>query len=84
MIFRDVDGVFFAADCGGGTFFTTKSAFRTDCGCPAFMEDQAIHVVREIGQRQFGFCPFETDGADEQTEAVFLMGENMLDPCADG
>ena len=80
MIFRD--GVFFTADCGGGTFFTTKSAFRTDCGCPAFMEDQAIHVAGEIGQRQFGFCPLE--GADEQTEAVFLMGENMLDPCANG
>ena len=48
------------------------------------MEDQAIHVVGQIGQRQFGFCPLEADGADEQTEAVFLMGENMLDPCANG
>ena len=48
------------------------------------MEDQAVHVVCEISKRQFSFGPLDTNGANEQTKAVFLMGEDMLDPGADG
>ena len=29
------------------------------------MEDQAVHVAGQTGQRDFGFGPLEADGADE-------------------
>jgi|GEM_PF-1869945 len=41
------------------------------------MEDQSIHVVSQVGQRQFGFGPRDAHGADEQPEAVLLVGEDM-------
>lgn len=34
-------------------------------GCPSFVEDQAVHVVGEVGQRDFGFGALDADGADE-------------------
>lgn len=46
------------------------------------MEDQALEVASKIGQRQFGLGSGDPDGVDEQTEAVLLMGEHMLDPGA--
>ena len=53
-------------------------------GVSALMEDQAVEVVGEVGECQFGFGAGQPDGADEQAEAVFLMGEDVLDPGADG
>ena len=47
------------------------------------MKDQSVHVVSNIGQCQFGLSTFQTDGADEQTKAVFLMRKNMFYPRAD-
>ena len=47
------------------------------------MENQTVHIVDEVGQRQFGLGSFEADGADKQAEAVFLMSEDMFDPCPD-
>lgn len=47
------------------------------------MEDQAIEVIGQIGQREFGLGSGKSDGADEQAVSPFLMREDMLDPCAD-
>ena len=44
------------------------------------MEDQAVEVVGEIGEREFGLRPGKADGADEQAVAALLMREDMLDP----
>ncbi len=44
------------------------------------MEDQAVKIVGEIGECEFGLCTRKTDGADEQTISSFLMCEDMLDP----
>ena len=43
------------------------------------MKDQPGKVIGQIGQGQLCFGPGEPDGAYEQTEAAFLMGENVLD-----
>lgn len=43
------------------------------------MEDQAIEVVGEIGERRFGLGPRQADGADEQSEAVLLVREDIFD-----
>jgi hypothetical protein len=48
----------------------------------AFMEDQAVEVVGQIGQCQFCLRACNADGANEQAETVLLMGEHMLDLCA--
>ena len=39
-------------------------------GAP-FMEDQAVEVKGQIGEREFGLRPGNADGADEQAIAVF-------------
>ena len=61
------------------------SGFRADSahGCTTFMEDQAIEVVGEVGQGQFGFSPGDTDCPDEQAKAGLLMGKDVLDRRAD-
>ena len=60
--------------------------FRADLsrGVAALMEDQAILVVGEIGERQFRLGTRQADRADEEAKAVLLMREDMLDPGADG
>ena len=50
----------------------------------SLVEDQAVEIVGEIGQCQFGFGARQANGANEQSEPVFLMSEDMLDPSADG
>jgi hypothetical protein len=66
--------------------FRWISVIRTDSrpGSAAFVEDQPVHVVGEIGQSQFGLGAGEADRPDEQAVAVLLVGEDMLDPGADG
>ena len=44
------------------------------------MEDQAVHVAGQTGQRDFGFRPLE---ADEEPHPVLRLSENMLDPHTD-
>lgn len=61
--------------------FSAATGFRADsslCGS-AFMEDQPVEIVGEVGERQFRFGSRQTDGANEQAEPVLLMGEDMLD-----
>ena len=47
------------------------------------MENQAIKVVGEVGQREFCLRTGQADSADEQALAVLLMREDMLDPGPD-
>ena len=47
------------------------------------MEDQAVHVIGEVGQGQFRFCPLDPNGPDEQAEAVLLVSEDVLHAGAD-
>ena len=61
------------------------SAFRTQlsCRCPSFVEDQAVHVVGEVGEGDLGLGALDADGPDEQPHLVFLPGKDMLDAGAD-
>ena len=61
------------------------SRFQADSsrGHAAFVEDQAIHVVGDVGQRQFRLRACDANGADEEAETVLLMREDMLDGGAD-
>jgi hypothetical protein len=47
------------------------------------MEDQAVEVAGEVGEREFGLSPGNADGADEQAIAVLLMRKDMFDAGAD-
>lgn len=47
------------------------------------MEDQAVEIVGDVGQSEFGLCAGEADRADEETEPVLLMIKDMLDPGPD-
>lgn len=46
---------------------------------PPFVEDQAVHVVGQIGQRDLGLSALDADGADKQPHLVLLVGEDVLD-----
>ena len=48
------------------------------------MKNQAVHIVDQIGQRDFRFGALDPDRADDQTVAVLLMGEDMLNLGPDG
>ena len=52
--------------------------FRADSslGAAALMEDQAIHVVGEIGERQFGLGAGQPDRADEEAECADALRAN--------
>ena len=51
--------------------------------CAPFVEDQAVEVIGQIGQREFGLRAGNADGADEEAVAVLLMREDMLDAGSD-
>jgi hypothetical protein len=46
------------------------------------VKDEAVHVVREVGQRRLSFSPLDPDRADEQVHFVLLMCEDVLDASA--
>lgn len=52
-------------------------------GCTPLVEDQAVEVVGEVGEREFCLRTGNADGADEEAIAVFLMRKDMLDAGAD-
>ena len=37
-----------------------------------FMKDQAVEVVSEVSQGEFGLSPGDANGADEQSQALLL------------
>ena len=41
---------------------------------------QALHVVHEVGHADLDPRSGEADGSDEQIHAIFLFGEDVLDP----
>ncbi len=47
------------------------------------MEDQAIHVAGQIGERDLGLGALDADGADEQPHLGLLLREHVFDPGAD-
>lgn len=56
---------------------------QLSCRAPSFVEDQAVHVVGQIGQRDLGLGAFDADRADEQPHPGLLLREHMFDPGAD-
>ncbi|KZM44086.1 hypothetical protein OA90_27095 [Labrenzia sp. OB1] len=56
------------------------SAVQADSfhGVFTFVENQAVKIVGEIGQRQFCFSTSLADGADKQAIACLLMRKDML------
>ncbi len=74
-----VDGLL----CGGSfRLFSLLLGFQAhlSCNCTLLLEDQAVEVVDQVGQRQFGLRPGKADGADEEPVAVFLVRKDMLNP----
>jgi hypothetical protein len=68
-----------AAFSGGFSDFQTQLSHS----CPSFVEDQAVHVVCEVGEGDLGLGALDADGADKQPHLVFLTGEDMFDAGAD-
>ncbi len=42
-------------------------------------EQQAFHVVDEIGHADLGLCPSDPDGADKESHPFLLRSEHVLD-----
>ena len=63
----------------------TVSAFQAQLSrrCPSFVEDQAVHVVGEVGEGDLGFGALDADSADEQHHLVLLPVEHMFDTGTD-
>lgn len=53
-------------------------------GGAAFVEDQAVDIVGEVGERDLRLGTRDADGADEQRHLVLLPSEHMFDAGADG
>lgn len=47
------------------------------------MEDEAVHVVGDVGQRQFRLGALKADRADEEAEPNLLIREDMVDGGSD-
>ena len=47
------------------------------------MEDQAVDIVGEVGERDLRLGARDADGADEQPHLILLAGEHMLDAGTD-
>ena len=48
------------------------------------MEDQAVHIVSEVGEGDLRLGADDADGADEQRHLVRLAGEHVFDAGTDG
>jgi len=73
----------FWPDCHALRFaFCVFTRFQTHLsrGRPSFMEDEAVKVVGQIGQGQFGLRTSQSDCADEKAKAPLLMPKHMLYP----
>ena len=47
---------------------------------PSFMKDQAVEIVSQVGQCQFGFGPLNANGANEKAKTGLLVRRDMFDP----
>ena len=61
--------------------FCRKGLRRTQLshGCPAYVEDQSVDIVGEVGERDLRLGARDADGADEQSHLILLAGEHVLD-----
>ena len=50
--------------------------------CASFVEDEALHIVGKIGERDLGLGALDADRADEQGHVRLLLRKDMLDPRA--
>ena len=53
-------------------------------GGAALVKDHSVHVVGDVGERQFRLGAGEADRANEEAETGLLVGEDMLDGGPDG
>lgn len=53
------------------------------CSHTSLVEDQAVEVIGQIGEGEFGLRACQADGADEEAIAVLLVREDVLDSGAD-
>ena len=49
---------------------------------PSFVEDQAVHIVGEVGERDLSLGALNADGTNEHAHLGFLLREHMLDASA--
>ena len=58
-----------------GAFLNLYSGFWTQLffGRPAFVEDQALHIVGQISEHVLGLGTFYPDGTDEQPHMCLLL-----------
>ena len=52
------------------------------CGKPAFVEDQALHIVGQIDQHDLGLGTLDPDCADEQHHMRLLLRQSATLFCA--
>ncbi len=45
------------------------------------MEDQALHIIHQIGQHDLGLGTLDPDRTDEQPHMRLLLRKDMLHPC---
>lgn len=53
------------------------------CCLSAFVENQMVEIIGQIGQRQFGLGPCQANRADEQAIPILLPCKDMLHGGAD-
>ncbi len=70
----------FSADPAGKHLRRT----RLSRGGPSFVEDQAVDIVDEVGERDLRFGACDADGADKQPHLILLTGEHVLNAGANG
>lgn len=54
---------------------------QLSCGKPPFVEDQALHVISQIGKHDLGLRALDPDGADEQPHMRLLLRKEVFDSC---
>jgi len=45
------------------------------------VEDQALHIVCQIGEHDLGLGTLDHDGTDEQPDMRLLLRKDVFDPC---
>jgi hypothetical protein len=77
-LFEGADWPLFGDVLGPFSAFCEFQAYLSR-GCRPLAEDQAVEVVSEVGQREFGPRAGNVDGADEEAIAVLLMLDSGTD-----
>ena len=73
--------VTFEVDIGSiWAFLNLYSGFwmQLSFGKPAFVEDQALHIVFQMSEHDLGLGTLDPDGTDEQTHMRLLLRKDVL------